>query len=221
MPDLTFQVNGAEPVAFAAAPTMAFKLSATNAPAAETIHNVLLNVQIRIDTPKRQYTPAEKARLVELFGAPERWGQTLRPMLWTHANVVVPPFSGAAAFELHAPCSFDFNVGATKYFDGLSQGDTPLLFLFSGTVFYAGEQGALQVARISWSKEARFHWPAAEWRKLMQAYYPNTAWLALRKDVFDRLAALKAREGLSSWEQTLESLLARYERASDEELIVQ
>ena len=221
MPDLSFQVNGAEAVAYAAAPTMAFKLSITNQPATEAIHNVLLNAQIRIDAPNRRYAPEEKARLIELFGETDRWSQTLRPMLWTHADVVAPPFTGAASVELHAPCSFDFNVGATKYFDGLLQGDVPLLFLFSGTVFYAGENGALQVSRISWSKEARFRWPAAEWRKLMQAYYPNSAWLNLRKDVFDRLAGFKARNGFTSWEQALESLLAGQEKASDEELVLQ
>ena len=37
--------------------------------------------------------------------------------------------------------------------------------------------------------------------------YPNTAWLNLRKDVFDRLLAYKSRRGLPTWEQAVESLL--------------
>lgn len=35
----------------------------------------------------------------------------------------------------------------------------PLNFLFSGTVFYADENGALQVAPIPWNKEAPFRLP--------------------------------------------------------------
>ena len=40
-------------------------------------------------------TAPEQERLLDLFDEPSRWGQTLRPMLWTHASVVVPPFNGA------------------------------------------------------------------------------------------------------------------------------
>ena len=37
-----------------------------------------------------------------------------------------------------------------------SDGDVPLNLLFSGTIFYEGDDGALQVAQISWEKEAKF-----------------------------------------------------------------
>ena len=56
-------------------------------------------------------------------------------MLWTHASAVVPSFTGSTAVELQVPCSFDFNVAATKYFHGLADGDIPLCLMFSGTVF--------------------------------------------------------------------------------------
>jgi hypothetical protein len=36
---------------------------------------------------------------------------------------------------------------------------------------------------------------------------PNTAWLNLRKDVFDRLLAYKSPRALPTWEQAVESLL--------------
>ena len=45
----------------------------------------------------------------------------------------------------------------------------------------------------------------------METYYPNTAWLGLRKDVFDRLNAYRSRSGLPTWEQTVEKLLASQE----------
>ena len=84
------------------------------------------------------------------------------------------------------PCTFDFNVAATKYFDGLTDGDVPVCLQFSGTVFYASAEGGLQVAPISWDKEARFKLPVKVWRDMMASYYPNSAWLCLQKDAFDR-----------------------------------
>ena len=84
---------------------------------------------------------AEQDRLLDLFGESQRWGQTLRPMLWTHADATVPAFSDSIAVDLRVPCSFDFNLAATKYFYGLSDGDIPLIFLFSGSCFYAGASG--------------------------------------------------------------------------------
>lgn len=42
---------------------------------------------------------------------------------------------------------------------------------------------------------------------MMEHYFPNSAWLRLRKDVFDQLYAYKAQQGLPTWEATLENLL--------------
>ena len=109
------------------------------------------------------------------------------------------------------PCSYDFSLAATKYFAALEGGDLPLCFLFSGTIFYEAADGALQVAQIPWEKEATFRLPAATWRALMDLYYPNSAWLCLRKDVFDRLDQYRSRQGLPTWEQALERLLASSE----------
>ena len=67
------------------------------------------------------------------------------------------------------PCTFDFNVGATKYFHGLGDGEVPLCVMFSGTVFYARAGEALQVAPISWDKEARFALPVKVWREMMDS----------------------------------------------------
>ena len=143
----------------------------------------------------------------DLFGDPNRWSQTLRTMLWTHAVVVVPSFAQQTVVDLPVPCSFDFNVAATKYFHALENGDLPLIFLFSGTVFYEDETASLQAVPISWEKEATFKLPVHAWRELIESYYPNSAWLTLRKDVFDRLYQYKVRCGIPTWEQTLERLL--------------
>jgi hypothetical protein len=211
MPELNFQVEAAEPQRFAASPHLLFKLRVAEAAATggtpTPIHAVILRCQIRLEPARRRYNAAEKERLGDLFGTPERWGQTLRPLLWTHVSAVVPPFVGDCLVEVPVPCSYDFSLAATKYFDALEEEDIPLCFLFSGTIFHRTTTEALQAAQISWEKEAYFRLPVATWRALMNLYYPNCAWLCLRKDVFDSLNAYRSQQGLPTWEQALERLL--------------
>src|SRR5262245_47200338 len=128
-------------------------------------------------------------------------------MLWTHANLIVPPFSSETVADLAVPCTFDFNVAATKYFAGLEGGEVPLCFMFSGTVFYAAENGLLQVAQIPWNNDARFRLPVHVWREVIAMYYQNTAWLCLRGDGCDRLNAYKTGLGIPTWEQAFENSL--------------
>jgi hypothetical protein len=80
--------------------------------------------------------------------------------------------------------------------------------MFSGTVFYMDPAGDLQVAPIPWDKEAKFRLPLKVWKDMIDAYYPNSAWLSLRRDVFDRLYQYKIRNGIPTWEQAIEQLLA-------------
>ena len=208
MPNLSFQVEGVEAEAHAAAPQLMFKLRVTNNPPDDRIQSIALQCQLRIDPTARTYTSHDKEKLVELFGEPSRWGQTLRSMLWTHANATVPPFSGETKFNMNVPCTFDFNVAATKYFYALDAGDIAVSLLFSGTIFHAGPSGMLQVAQVPWDREANFRLPVAVWRKMMDQYYPNAAWLCLGRDAFDQLAQFKAKHGLATWDQTVERLLA-------------
>jgi hypothetical protein len=207
MPDLNFQVERAEVVSNAASPLLALKLRLTTSDPNETIHTVALRCQIQIETTRRKYTPEDQAKLRDLFDDPSRWGQTLKNLLWTHASIVVPSFQGTTVVDLPVPCTFDFNVAATKYFDGLSDGEVPICVQFSGTVFYASPQGSLQVAPISWDKETRFKLPVKVWREMMESYYPNSAWLCLHKDAFDRLHQYKVRHGIPTWEEAIESLI--------------
>ena len=214
MPDLRIQVAEARVVPYAAVPTIAFPLEIENRAAGEEIHTIALRCQIQIETTRRGYTPEEQARLLDLFGRPERWGQTLRSLLWMHTSLVVPQFEGSSTtVDMHVPCTFDFNVATTKYFDGLSSGDLPLLMLFSGTVFYASAEHALQVAPISWELEARHKLPVQTWREMMAVYYPNSVWLNLHRDAFEKLNRYKIEHGIPTWEQALERIL------SDEEMV--
>lgn len=206
-PDLNFEIAGAEVPPFAAIPTLIFKLHIVNVVEAQLIHSVVLHCQIQINVTRRRYSPEAQAKLLELFGEPQRWGQTLRPLLWTHAGRSVPQFSESTTVDLAVPCTYDFEVIATKYFNALEEGFIPLTFLFSGTIFYEGEQGNLQVGQISWSKEATFSLPVALWQEMIQRYYPNSAWIRLHKDGFDRLYRYKAIHGLPTWEDVVDHLL--------------
>jgi hypothetical protein len=207
MPELEFHVLGAEPERHAAAPTLNFKLAIRQAAAAVPIQSVSLQCQIRIETQRRTYQPQEQERLSDLFGEPERWSDTLRGMLWSHLHVTVPPFETDCVVDLPVPCSFDFNLGATKYFHGLQHGEVPLLLLFSGSIFCRDADDALSMELISWQKEARYRLPVAVWRGMMELYYPNQNWLCVNRQVFEALYEHKRRQGYTGFDETLLSLL--------------
>ena len=211
MPDLDFRVEGAEVLEYAAAPSLLFKLHVENLEG-EPIRSVSLNTQIRIAATQRHYDTMEQERLLEVFGEPHRWGNTLRSLLGTHTTLQVSPFSGTTVVDMPVPCTYDLDVVAAKYFYALEDGEVPLEFLFSGTVFYAGEGGRLQIARISWEKEAEYRMPVRLWKEMMEQYFPNSAWIRLHKDAFDQLYDYKVRMGLPTWEAAVEALL----RASEQ-----
>jgi hypothetical protein len=210
-PELGFTVLGCEPLRHAAAPALRFSLAVDAHGAA--VRSVMLEVQIRIAATQRGYTDAEQAQLGDLFGAPHRWGDTLKGLLWTHGTVVVPPFEGATVVELGVSCTYDFDVAAAKYLSGVQDGEIPLDLLFSGTVFYAGAGGALQISRISSSAEAAHRLPVRVWRETMDHYFPASAWLRLERETFDRLVAFRARHALTSWEAVMGALLEGSEAA--------
>ena len=217
MPDLTFELVGAEVPTFAAIPTIIFKLRVDNAYAQEYIQSVMLKSQIQINATHRRYSPAAQEHLLDVFGEPKRWGETLRSLLWTHANTIVPSFVGSTTVDLPIVCTYDFEVVSTKYFASLEDGDIPLTFLFSGTVFYTDTTDKLQVGQISWSKEATYRLPVSVWQEMIQHYFPNSAWMRLNKEVFDKVYLYKARLGLP----TMEDAMLRLLQASGEEVQVE
>jgi len=211
MPELHFAIEGAEAVTHAATPLLALKLRVTNLPTSEAIHTLTLRCQVQIEPARRGYVPREREQLLDLFGTPERWSRTVRPLLWMNTTVAVPAFTGEILVDLELPCTFDFNVATTKYFHAVETGDVPICVMFSGTVFYKGEDGALQIAQVPWDREANFKLPIAVWKEMMDAYYPNAAWLCVRRDTFEQLYEYKVRQGLPTWEQAIERALAATE----------
>lgn len=207
MPELNFQVLGVEAVERGMVPLLQFRLALETRPPGAEIQAVMLQAQLQLQPAQRAYSPAEKERLIELFGTPERWGQTLRNRLWTHAQATVGAFQGRTECRLPVLCSYDLNLASAKYFYALETGEVALLFLFSGSVFYPAADGRLQVERISWNQECLYRLPVEVWRQLMESHYPNSAWLYVRRDLFERLYAWRRRRGLGSWDETLAALL--------------
>lgn len=207
VPELNYEILSVVSVPFAAVPLLAFQLEVVSQDQSARVHSGILRCQIQIDATQRRYDTREQARLLDLFGEPERWSTTLKRLLWTHVTVAIPPFTSRTILDVAVPCSFDFNIAATKYFDGLTSGDLPLIFQFSGTVFYeSNADHTLQVAPISWEKEAKFRVPVRVWRDLMDHYYPNSAWLRLSRDSFDRLADYKRQHAIPTWEAALDRI---------------
>lgn len=216
MPELHIIIEGAEVIKHAALPLIALKLRITNFPAAETIHAITLRCQVQLEPAKRRYGAGEQGKLLDLFGTPERWARTVKPLLWMNTSLAVPRFMDAVVVDLELPCTFDFNVAATKYFHALDAGDIPLSVMFSGTLFYEASDGALQISQVPWDREANYRLPVKIWKELMEMHYPNSAWLCLQREAFEQLYDYKVQHGLPTWEQAIAKALAAAKGATEE-----
>ncbi len=202
---LRFACTGARPEPFAAGPSLLLDLRIADDSGAR-VHSVALRVQIRIEPRGRRYSAAEQAKLVDLFGEPSRWGETLNPLQLATVGTTVTGFTGATTVELPVPLTYDLDIAATKYFHGLADGEVPLLLLFSGTVYYAGPTG-VQLGLVSWSEEASFRLPVATWRATMDEHHPASGWIRVSTRTLDALSAYRSEHVIPTWDDTLERLL--------------
>jgi hypothetical protein len=205
IPQLRFSVEGAEPVSRAAVPTIALSLAIERV-GGSAVRSATVGVRVDIAAARRAYDPATEHRLVDLFGAPERWGDTLGAIGWARTTVLVGPFDDRTVVELALPCSYDFDVAAAKYLDALRDGEIPLDLIFSGSVLYDVDR-RVQAAPIPWDREATYRLPVRVWRAAIEATFGDSAWLRLPRETFDRLSAYRARGAHTSWEAAIESLL--------------
>jgi hypothetical protein len=204
--ELAFAVVGARPEPYAASPQLALRVRVAETSGAQ-VHAITLRAQVRIEPQARRYAGAEPERLVELFGGPERYGDTLRPLLWTHVSQTVLAFQGQTEFDLPIPCSYDFEVAAHKYLSALAEGEIPLDVLFSGTVFTRGESG-VEAQLVPWNCDARYRLPVAVYRAAMDAFFPDSAWIRIDRATFDELYRFKTAGGFPTWERAIARLCA-------------
>ena len=64
---------------------------------------IALRCQIRIEPHRRRYSAAEAEALHDLFGDPDRWADTVKPMQFTTLSTMVPRFTGATTLDLPLP----------------------------------------------------------------------------------------------------------------------
>jgi hypothetical protein len=193
----------AEPYAAAPQLTARLRISETSG---QRVHAIALRCQVRIEAQRRAYAAADETGLRGLFGERERWAQTVKPFLWMQSGAMVQGFTGETEVDLALPCTYDFDVAASRYLHSVGEGTIPLALLFSGTVFTRGEAG-FGVEQVPWDREAAYALPVAVWRQMIATYFPHSGWLRLDHDVLSALADFRSRHGLTSWEETVQVLL--------------
>jgi hypothetical protein len=209
--DLNFDCVGAQADRYAVTPAMTLKLVISET-TGQRVEAIALRCQLRIEPARRRYSDAEAERLEDLFGETQRWSETLRPVQFSNVSIMVGGFTGRTELDLPVPLSYDMEIGATRYFAGLDDGEVPLLLLFSGTIFGMAD-GRMSVAQVPWSKEAHFRLPVAVWREAIDAHFPNSAWFRVSTHTRDELQRFKTRHALPTWEATVLELLAAAQRA--------
>ncbi|MFD3325484.1 DUF6084 family protein [Streptomyces sp. NPDC058701] len=205
MTEFTFTCTGVRADAYAAGPTLVFRLRITTADPQARVHALALRCQIRIEPARRGYGPAEAEGLADLFGERSRWGTTLQPVQFAHVTAMVPSFTGATETDLVVPCTYDMDIAASRYLSALEDGEAPLLLLFSGTAFTGA--GGFRVEPVPWDREAAYRMPVAVWREMVEQHFPGCGWLRLPRDTMADLLAYRSRHALASWEATVRALL--------------
>jgi hypothetical protein len=204
-----FAVLGVDAEPYAMVPQLTARLRVEETRGRQ-VHTIVLRCQVRVEPQRRRYEPAEQDALRGLFGERSRWADTLKPFTWMHATTVVPGFTGSTEADLPLPCTYDLDVIGTRYLHALDAGNVPLDFLFSGTVFLRGTGdggGGFAVEQVPWSCEARHPMPVTVWREMMNLYFPGSGWLRVSADVLAELAAYRAANDLTGWDETLRKLL--------------
>ena len=205
-PDPEFEILGAEPVLYSAAPMVNFAAHVTE-PEGREVYTIALKAQIMMEPAKRAYDADTKKRLIELFGSPDRWATTTQPFLLAEVDLLVPAFTGATAFRIPLTASYDLELSAAKYIYSLPDGHVPLSFNFTGTIFYRAGDGRMQIVQVPWDCSAQFSLPVSVWRETITHHYPEGGWLALGTQTLDALSARKVALGLPTFDATIAALL--------------
>ena len=203
---LTISVKDARPSPHAASPSISFRLRVEET-SGVSVHAIVLRCHTRIEPRGRAYSREEKARLYELFGDVSQWDRTLRPVTLATTTLAVPSFEHQLDVDLAVPCTYDLEVASAKYLHAVRDGDIPLVFLFSGSIF-CGNVG-LRVEPVSWDLEASYRLPVPIWRATMDQFFPGGGWLRLQRETIDRLMTFRGRLAVVTWDEAIDRLLER------------
>ena len=113
-PSPSFRCSAPSGRRHAAVPALDFDVHVSE-PSGRQVYAIALSAQVMIEPARRAYDAETRAKLVELFGAPERWATTTRSLVWHQADALVPAFTGATTFRIAVPAGFDMEVASSKY----------------------------------------------------------------------------------------------------------
>jgi len=206
MSALAVAIVNARPSAQTAAPAIVFRLRIEHVTGGR-VHALALRCQVRIEPRGRKYTSDEQSRLYELFGDVSQWQRSLQPVTWAHAALMVPSFERHIEVDLPVACTYDLEVASAKYLHAARDGDVPLAFAFSGSIFAPDAGGSLTIEPVPWDLDATYRMPAGVWHAAMDQFFPGGGWLRLQRETIDRLQAFRGQHAVISWDEAIGLLL--------------
>ena len=206
MTSLTFTALDIVAEPYAAAPQLTARLRIEESTGA-VIHAIALRCQVRIEPQRRPYSEADEAELLGLFGDRSRWRDTLRPFPWMQCAAMVQGFTGRprSTCPCRAPTTSRSPARSTC---------TPYGTASSRCCCSSPAPSSPEAARGSASSRSggtvrrRYQLPVSVWQQVIELNFPGTGWLRLDRDVLHALARYQAAHGLTTWDATIESLLA-------------
>src|SRR5204862_4248524 len=116
--------------------------------------------------------------------------------------------------DLPVASTWGLGVASGRGWHAIRDGDVPLVFLFSGTVFKVAD-ARLSIEPVPWDVETSYRLPAGVWHSTMDHFFPGGGWVRLQRETIDRLQAFRGRNAGVSWDDAIGSLL---QAAAAEEL---
>ncbi len=93
-----------------------------------------------------------------------------------------------------------------------------LTFNFTGTIFYRGEDGRMQIVKVPWECSTGFAMPVATWRGWSITATRAPAGWRCGDETMEALRASKAERGLHTFDATVADLLREPRRVSTAQL---
>jgi hypothetical protein len=204
LPEPEFWVLDCVAVPHAAAPTLSFKLRVKDGSGLE-VYTIALAAHIHLEASSRPHDKETRESLQDVFGEPERWNDTARSVIWAKRDVLAPSFTGSTSFELELPCSTDLELATMRYLDAVPDGEVPLAFHFSGSIFYRGRHDRMQLTMVPWHTTAQFRLPIETWRK---AVGDRGGLVRVTDETFEALKRYRTDRGLPSLGGAVSDLIA-------------
>ena len=205
---LEFTVLGAEPIEYAATPGVRFHLHVTE-PEGREIYTIALSSQIQIDPARRSYDDATRARLVELFGPPERWGATTHSFQWARIDVARAHVQRVDGVHGRGPVHLRprGGVGAVLRLAARRRASRSRS-TSTARCSTAARHDRLQVVLVPWSCSARWSMPVVVWRRTIEAPLPGRRLdPAARRTRSTRCGAQGRAAGSTTFDETVRGLL--------------